>query len=900
MESFLIGDISNPNWSIEIDGNNHVLNGSIIVSIPPATVRYRNGQNWTNYSMKIKVKLINGSIRFLFRVAASNHDDATYFIDFSETGLSLNKALNYIYYDLVNDGLPNSLNTWHDCEVIGIEGNIKVYVDGDLRLEYTDPNPILNGTIGFSTFDDCHVQVDDVFVSGKLPTTPEGYKWIKTGGPSGGLGYDVRIHPTNKQIMFVTDNPSGVNKSFDGGNTWIQKNNGINVRTGASGDAIPIFCLTIDPNNPNIVWAGTQYNRGIYKSIDGGETWVKKDNGVVENTEISFRGFGIHPQNSNIIFAGAEITIGILGRVFDKTKGKIYKTTDGGENWRCVWEGDNLARFVIFDYSNPNILYASTGIWDREAFNEVGVGVLKSYNGGETWIPINNGMNDLYVGFLEMHPTNPQILYAATGLNEYSTKPGVYKTVDGGANWTQMLDKGDVTTTVTISPSNPNIVYAGANSAFYRSYNGGVTWDVFNQDWGWGPPGVRSGVSISAVVDPDDPMTVFVNNYTGGNFKSTDGGASWVNASKGYTGAHLHSVAVSKSQPNKIFTVGRNGPFGSNDYGQNWAGLAYTPARAPEWNTIVANPVNDQILLLAVEGGGTIFKSDTDGNSWRFVLEAVGYTCCGQGFKAIDFAPSNPNIVYAGMRGSRSMINGGPNPLPSGGMYKSIDEGETWTPINNGLQTSLMNVNCLAIHPTNPNIVYIGTWKDGIFKTIDGGQSWVNKSNGLASADVRSLAIDPKNPEIVYAGLGEGVGLFKTTTGGELWENINTGITLNCPAYLLPSGGVKQGMTFEKPPLISRGLEYYYVPWTSVWGIVVDPTNSDILYAADYQTGVYLSTDKGANWVPINEGLTIRAVTALAISKNGRYVYAATEGGGVFRLRTPGCCDVYLPLIFKN
>jgi photosystem II stability/assembly factor-like uncharacterized protein len=120
--------------------------------------------------------------------------------------------------------------------------------------------------------------------------------------------------------MFITDNPSGVQKSYDGGRTWVSRNRGITSRAGPSLDGIPNFCLTIDPNNPNIIWAGTQKKRGIYKSTDCGETWFKKDNGITEGDEITFRGFAVHPKNSNIVFAAAEITTGIIGLEFDKAK----------------------------------------------------------------------------------------------------------------------------------------------------------------------------------------------------------------------------------------------------------------------------------------------------------------------------------------------------------------------------------------------------------------------------------------------------------------------------------------------------------------------------------------------------------------------------------------------------
>jgi photosystem II stability/assembly factor-like uncharacterized protein len=115
------------------------------------------------------------------------------------------------------------------------------------------------------------------------------------------------MRPNDPDIMFVTDTFSGVNKSVDGGRTWSASNEGITSRAGPSGDAIPIFCLTIDPQNPDVVWAGAQEMRGLFKSTDAGETWVRKDNGIVEDAGIAFRGITIHPHNSNIVYAAAEI-----------------------------------------------------------------------------------------------------------------------------------------------------------------------------------------------------------------------------------------------------------------------------------------------------------------------------------------------------------------------------------------------------------------------------------------------------------------------------------------------------------------------------------------------------------------------------------------------------------------
>jgi photosystem II stability/assembly factor-like uncharacterized protein len=894
-------------WQVDLEGGNHVLSGQGHQTSAVLTP----GHDWADYSFRTRIKLLDNAAHYSeAQLSYRASINGRYVVWFWSGGLGIGKDSQGTGQELAGDHVPHSFDTWYDLEIVGVEGHIEAYVDGALRLEATDSDPLRHGRVVLSVVDDSHVQFDDILVVGEPPPpAPPGHAWTRTGGPSGGLGYDVRIDPTDKNVMFVTDNPTGVNKSYDGGSTWVQRNEGISTRAGPSLDGIPVFCLTIDPNDPGIVWAGTQYARGIYKSTDGGETWTRKDNGVTEGNEISVRNFGVRPGNSDVVFAGAEITTFVLGIEFDKARGKIYKTEDGGENWRSVWEGDSLVRFVLFDPTNPSVLYASTGIFDREAANDVGVGVLKSTDGGENWFTINNGIPDSegnrFVGFLEMHPTNPQVLFAATGMGP---RPGgVYRTIDGGANWLKTLS-GDVFTIVTISPSNPDVVYAGSGAAFYRSDDGGDTWQRFskqNPGYFWGPPGVNAGFPISAVVDPDDPYTVFANNYNGGNFKSTDGGETWVNASEGYTGAHLHDIAIDADHPAIVYTLGRSGPFRSTTAGAHWAGIAFAPAIESEWLAVAVHPVDRRQVLISDEFSGLLWKSTDGGNTWRTVFNHpdAGDPCalveCRHGFRSIAYAPSNPDVVYAGMSRSRRTVENGEFPGPSFGMYRSTDGGENWGEINTGLATSLINIHRIAVHPTDPDVVYVGTWKDGVFKTTDGGQSWALKNNGLISADVRSLAIDPQNPQVVFAGLGEGAGVYKSTDGGESWGAVNTGLKLVCPSNLLPIGRVEQGLSLDDPPRLGSGADYYSVPWTWIWEIVIDPTDSQTVYAADHHAGVYLSTDGGASWLPINEGLSTRAVTAMAISSDGEVVYAATEGEGVFRLGTVAFDLIYLPLVLR-
>src|SRR3990172_8621397 len=395
-------------WQVEDEDGNFILSGT------GHSFAKTGDTSWRNYRFKTKLKLMdnNSSVHVNYRVY---NNCERYFIDFYSQGLFLSKtAPCETQTELVSVNVSYDTNKWYTIEVAGDEGNIKVYVDNNDPISET--------------------------------------KWVSTGGPLGGLGYDVRIHPANKNIMFVTDNNAGVVRSDNAGGTWYQTNSGISIRSGHTGDAINIFSLTIDPNDPNTIWAGTNGEGsafGVFKSTDGGDSWAMKKNGItLEDAEgLIFRGFTIQKGNSNIVYVQSEVETSEQGREFHLVKGRVYKTNDGGESWQLIWEGNNLARYLIIDPANSEVLYMSTGIFDREAYNSDckngisgGVGVLKSTDGGETWASINNGLTDLYVGSLRMHPSNSKILFAATGNGACSGQyednivSGLFRILNGGSS----------------------------------------------------------------------------------------------------------------------------------------------------------------------------------------------------------------------------------------------------------------------------------------------------------------------------------------------------------------------------------------------------------------------------------------------------------------------------------
>ena len=711
--------------------------------------------------------------------------------------------------------------------------------------------------------------------------------WIKTGGPIGGLGYDVRYGARidgalDTNVMYVTDNYSGVNKSIDGGNTWFTTNAGITKRSGTSNDAYPVFSLTVDPNNGNNLWSGLKDAIGVYKSIDAGASWIETTPSSAE-PNFAFRGFSIQKGNSNIVYAAGEIPTGITGKEFDKVRGRVFRTDNGGASWTTVWEGENLARYVIIHPNDPNLLYISTGIFDREANNSNcvgmppalpgGVGVIKatSPDGGVNWntVQINNGLTDLYVGSLVMHPTNPNILLAGAGNNSCSYLPGYHSTggvflsENGGQSWTKTLDD-DAIISVEFSPSQPNIAYAGSKFHFYRSEDGGHTWNpVAGGISFWGPHGVIAGFPIDILVDPTHPYTLFANNYGGGNVKSTNGGATWSLASEGYTGALMFDLAIHPNNPSLVYATARSGIFRSINGGGSWHGLIYPPVNMVETYSVVLKPDKPGIVLTASELLGTVYRSDDGGSSWTHVFTIPGVIpgdpTTAQGFKRMVFAPTSTDMIYAGTCMGINLLRSNST---CKGIYRSPDGGLTWEGVNDE-NTANQCIHDIAIHPQFPGLIYAASNSGGLLRTFNGVAPWSKLS--LPANDVRSVAIRPDQPNIVYAGT-QGNGVFVSIDGGDSWTPSVNGMNAN----------------------------------ENIWTIVFDPKWAGVAWAGSINSGVYQWDPIEGRWVLHNNGLEMRAITHLEFSNGGNVLYANTWGGGVYRMGdVPPSFSMYIPISMK-
>ena len=782
-----------------------------------------------------------------------------------------------------------------------------------------------------------------------IPSTDDPINtWVKAKGPIGGLGYNVRYRHDNPDTMFFTDAWSGIQKSTDGGLNWIQSNGegerNIDFRVGPSLDNIPVYALRIDPNDEDIVWIGLQDNGGLYKSYNEGKSWESKNNGLDSNKIISLqksqnldeeddtselklnvRMIEVEPGNSDVVYVMGDVDTQVDGFQFNRTRGFVFKSTDGGEKFEIIGDFANLTRWLFFtNSSDTKELLVTTGIFDREPdtaaekeFEDLydyddaipsglGVGVFKSNDGGKNWYESNQGINpkrSMHFGGADQSPFDEKLIIIASGndvdnsLRDYSG--AVYKSIDGGASWKDVspLYSGlGMFGAVAFAESDKNIVYVAGENEFLRSTDQGETWIIQEQ---WGPPGIKPGNPIDMVVSKTDPNTVFINNYGGGVFKTEDGGKTWIEWSNGYSGANIFGISVSRT--GCIAANGRSQIHLSGDFGETWQGILYGKSRGLGDGLAIkflSHDDSNQAIIATDANSGLLFYSSNLGNDWETAtgLVDIEHSLFEESFgiHVVEEASSNPMVLYAGY--IQSKIKGhDPHQLEeieqSPGMYKSVDGGMSWFPINNGLpdENYSRNISDITVSSQDEDIVYINSLFDGLYYTVNGGESWkhltgdlpagmswddcghtcvnddgeriemedMEHSNIILRKHAMSIAINPQNDQEIF--LGTNVhGVYKTTDGGASWEE-----------------------TLWRTEAINTSKRDH----AHAIDIAINPKNTKIIAVADWNSGVLLSQDGGDSWQRTNKGLDTGVVQVLTFSPNGQYLFAGTEGHGIFRYK---------------
>ncbi len=532
---------------------------------------------------------------------------------------------------------------------------------------------------------------------------------------------------------------------------------------------------------------------------------------------------------------------------FGATGGGIWKTTDSGQNWRNISDGffGGSIGAISASESDPNILYVGTGEKTVRGNVSPGYGGFwKSDDAGETWKKMNLDIDQVQVGRIAIHPKNPDIVYIAIigDLFKDSSKRGVYKSIDGGKSWRQVLFSNERSGAVDISidKNNPRIIFAstwnirrtpyslesgGEGSGLWKSTDGGETWKNISDNEGL-PSGIWgiSGVSVSPV--NSKKVFALIENKEGGLFRSEDGGSSWekVNEDRNLRQRAWYYTRVYADSQNENRVYVMNVSFWRSEDG----GKSFDRYRTPhgDHHDLWIDPENNKRLIVADDGGAQV--SSDDANNWSTYMNQP----TAQYYRVATDNSFPYNILVAQQDNSTQRV---PHRVNSGGISE-----RDWERSAGGESAHL------AAKPDNPDVVYGGSY-GGYLTRLDHSTGevrsvnvWPNNPMGHGAEDMKyrfqwnfPIFFSPHDPNKLYTTSNR---FHVTYNEGEKWEVFSPDLTRNEKEKLGPSGGP---ITKD-----NTAVEYY----ATIFAACESPYEKDLLWAASDDGLIHLSRDGGKNW----------------------------------------------------
>jgi photosystem II stability/assembly factor-like uncharacterized protein len=591
----------------------------------------------------------------------------------------------------------------------------------------------------------------------------------------------------------------------------------------------------------------------------------------------SFRWRAVGPDRGGRSIAAT----GVRGRrneaYFGAVGGGLWKTTDGGETWAPVTDGQIRSASVgavAVSETNPDIVWIGMGETCIRGNIMAGDGVYKSVDAGKTWTHVGFAASE-NISKIRIHPTNPEIVYvAAFGKHSApNADRGVYKTTDGGRTWRKVLFRDDRTGAIDLSmhPSNPNVLYAamweafrkeytmssgGPGSGLFKSTDGGETWTEITRNRGL-PTGMvgRIGVAVS----PADINRVYalVENENGGLYRSDDGGASWavVNQNRAIRQRAFYYTHVFADPKNADVVYMQNTAlFRSTDGGKTTTTLGGTHG---DHHDMWIDPDDSTHLVDGNDGGGAI--STNTGQSWSaqdfptaqwyhvVTTKHIPYHVCGaQQDNSTLCVPSDWNLGGGGRGGGGGGGGrGGGPPLPPGAVAES-----TRGAMLVSYQAAGGEPGYIAPDPKNPDIFFSGTNNGGFMDRFDrrtGHRREVNPYpwhySGEPAREIPErwqwtypIIFSPVDPNVLYTSSQR---LWKTTNGGQSWEAISGDLTRSDPATQGHSGGPITGDM--------NGPEIYGV----IFSIGPSKRDVNVIWTGSDDGRVHVTRDGGATWTNV-------------------------------------------------
>jgi photosystem II stability/assembly factor-like uncharacterized protein len=587
-------------------------------------------------------------------------------------------------------------------------------------------------------------------------------------------------------------------------------------------------------NYPNIGEGAAAYERAVLKATkkyrNQNTPWTQEG---ATNIGGRINTIAVDPNNANIIYVGTP-------------NAGIFKTTDGGNTWDHKFgQQHSLAIGVLaIDPNNSNTIYAGTGDEALSSFTYMGNGLWKSSDAGNTWNYI--GLKDTRViSQLIIHPTNSNIIYVGTMGNIYSmdNNRGLYKTTDGGLNWTQVLYLGSDAGIgdMAINEAQPDTLFVTGRNRFrsnqvsnttgpaariYRTYNGGQSWDTLTN-------GLPSGdqCKITIALSQNNSQLIYASycdtsmNYSG-FYRSTNGGNSWSfmsqdnDMSMGGFGWYFGEIFLDPNDDNRVYWCAID-LFRTTNGGSTWS------RRAPPWYTYDVHAdkhdiqfVNSNTFFLATDGG--IYRTNSGGGNNSSAWNNITNMPITQYYK-VGYNPWDSLNYYAGAQDNGTQVGSAASGINNWQRYFGGD----------GFKPSF--------DQADEDTWYTQTQRGNINSTIDGGNNYDNITQSLTATDRSNwntpYFLSPHNTKTMYVGTYK---VYKNTYAPiDNWTAI--------------SGDLTDGIDNSNHVLSS---------------IDQSEINNQLLYAGTSDGNVWVTQNDGTSWTQINAGLPDRYVSCIKASPN--------------------------------
>ncbi len=632
------------------------------------------------------------------------------------------------------------------------------------------------------------------------PTNPDlAYAGMASGGvfvtQNGGANWDpifddqavipvgaVALDPSDPATLFVgTGEANAASLSFFGMGVFRSSDAGANWEHLGLEATRYIGRIVVDPTDGERVYLaatgklfGTNPERGVYRSLDGGDSWSRVF-GLTDST--SCIDLAIDPQDPQTLYAAMwERVRGLTYRRSGGPSSGIWRSQDGGDSWHELTAGlptgSNVGRIGIsVCASQPNVIYAIYA--DASAYFE---GVYKSTNGGDSWSQVNDGaLSGIYssygwwFGNIRVDPSDPDNVVALglyayrstnggsswseTGWNMHvdhhalafcpslpsrayeGNDGGLYRSDDAGGNWDKLYDQPTSQFyAIGIDHLNPHRLYGGTqDNSTLRTWNGGTDdWDV-----------IYYGDGFYTIVDPTNSNVIYAEYQYGGLGKSTNGGSSFNSALNGINSGdrrNWSTPVVMDPNDSQTLYYGTYRVYRSTNGAGGWSSISSDltggdhGANFGTITTIAVAPANGDVIYAGTDDG-RVWVTSNGGGNWTRIDAALPERWVTR--VAVD--PLDPAVAYATFSGLRWDED-------AGHVYRSDDMGASWQDITANLPAAPVNV--VRVDPDDPARLYVGT-DVGVYTSVQPGGDWSTLAPGLPRSPVLDLKLHAPTRKLV-------------------------------------------------------------------------------------------------------------------------------------------------------